>query len=243
MKARQHELTQQETKTVKASELKGQTIAFAGSGGLDSCTITRWLTNLGVRVVSMTVDLGQPDEPNLEAVRQRMLKAGAEEAIVIDGARLPGPRRPPRDSGPSQIRRRVLEHYGHRALCHDGPDPCGDAQTRHPRREPRRHRPRERPGALSARHEHARAGFPGLRPLARQRVSGRLRRTEGNDRVLSGQRGRGEALARQALQHRRQFHRVDSRGRQTGVAGGRRLGRRARVWRHTRQSAGQNRVV
>lgn len=70
---------------MRASELKGKTIAFAGSGGLDSCTITRWLANLGVRVVSMTVDLGQPDETDLEAVRQRMLQAGAGDAVVIDG--------------------------------------------------------------------------------------------------------------------------------------------------------------
>lgn len=70
---------------MKASELKGQTIAFAGSGGLDSCTITRWLANQGVKVISMTIDLGQPDDPDLEKVRQRMLGAGASEALVIDG--------------------------------------------------------------------------------------------------------------------------------------------------------------
>ncbi|MBN1516052.1 argininosuccinate synthase [Candidatus Sumerlaeota bacterium] len=70
---------------MKASELKGQTIAFAGSGGLDSMTITRWLTDLGVKVISMTVDLGQPDDPDLEAVRQRMLAAGAQDAVVLDG--------------------------------------------------------------------------------------------------------------------------------------------------------------
>ena len=69
----------------KAIDLKGQTIAFAASGGLDSCTTTRWLTNKGIRVVSMTVDLGQPDEPDLEKVRQRMLRAGAVEAVVLDG--------------------------------------------------------------------------------------------------------------------------------------------------------------
>lgn len=73
---------------MNARELKGQTIAFAGSGGLDSCTITRWLTDLGVKVVSMTLDLGQPDETDLETVRERMLAAGAAEAIVIDGRKM-----------------------------------------------------------------------------------------------------------------------------------------------------------
>lgn len=70
---------------MKATDLKGKTIAFAGSGGLDSCTITRWLTDLGVNVVSVTLDLGQPDESSLEEVRQRMLAAGAVDAVVLDG--------------------------------------------------------------------------------------------------------------------------------------------------------------
>lgn len=70
---------------MNASDLKGKTIAFAGSGGLDSCTITRWLTDLGVKVVSVTLDLGQPDESSLEEVRQRMLAAGAVDAVVLDG--------------------------------------------------------------------------------------------------------------------------------------------------------------
>lgn len=70
---------------MNASDLKGKTIAFAGSGGLDSCTITRWLTDLGVKVVSVTLDLGQPDESSLEEVRQRMLAAGAVDAVVMDG--------------------------------------------------------------------------------------------------------------------------------------------------------------
>ncbi len=70
---------------MNANDLKGQTIAFAGSGGLDSCTITRWLTDLGVKVVSVTLDLGQPDESSLEEVRQRMLAAGAVDAVVLDG--------------------------------------------------------------------------------------------------------------------------------------------------------------
>jgi argininosuccinate synthase len=68
---------------MKAQDLKGKTIAFAGSGGLDSCTITRWLTDMGVRVVCFTADLGQPDEDDTEAIRQRMLKAGAEDFVLL----------------------------------------------------------------------------------------------------------------------------------------------------------------
>jgi argininosuccinate synthase len=68
---------------MKAQDLKGKTIAFAGSGGLDSCTITRWLTDKGVQVVCFTADLGQPDEDDTEAIRQRMLLAGAADFVLL----------------------------------------------------------------------------------------------------------------------------------------------------------------
>ena len=57
---------------MNVSDLKGQTIGFLGSGGLDSCTITRWLADHGVKVVCFTGDLGQPDEPDLDRIRSRM---------------------------------------------------------------------------------------------------------------------------------------------------------------------------
>lgn len=65
-------------------ELEGKTIAFLASGGLDSCTITRWLSDHGVNVVTFTADLGQPDEENLEDVARRMEACGAKEAVIID---------------------------------------------------------------------------------------------------------------------------------------------------------------
>lgn len=68
---------------MKAQDLKGKTIAFAGSGGLDSCTITRWLTDQGVNVVCFTADLGQPDEDDVGAIRDRMLKAGAVDFVLL----------------------------------------------------------------------------------------------------------------------------------------------------------------
>jgi argininosuccinate synthase len=68
---------------MKAQDLKGKTIAFAGSGGLDSCTITRWLTDRGIQVVCFTADLGQPDEEDTEAIRQRMLLAGAADFVLL----------------------------------------------------------------------------------------------------------------------------------------------------------------
>ena len=68
---------------MKAKDLQGKTVAFAGSGGLDSCTITRWLTDQGVKVVCFTADLGQPDEEDTEAIRQRMLLAGAADFVLL----------------------------------------------------------------------------------------------------------------------------------------------------------------
>ena len=73
---------------MKVQDLKGKTIAFAGSGGLDSCTITRWLTDKEVRVVCFTADLGQPDEEDTEAIRQRMLSSGAADFVLLP-ARVP----------------------------------------------------------------------------------------------------------------------------------------------------------
>ena len=68
---------------MQVSDLKGKTIAFAASGGLDSCTITRWLTDEGVNVVCFTADLAQPDEKSLDAVRDRMLASGASDFILM----------------------------------------------------------------------------------------------------------------------------------------------------------------
>ena len=69
---------------MELADLKGQKIMLAVSGGLDSCTITHWLVEQGVEVVAYTADLGQPDEKNIEDVRDRMLASGASEMILED---------------------------------------------------------------------------------------------------------------------------------------------------------------
>lgn len=61
------------------------TVGGAVSGGLDSCTVARWLSDKGFTVEVFTVDLGQPDEENLDTVGDRMLGCGASSAIVLDG--------------------------------------------------------------------------------------------------------------------------------------------------------------
>lgn len=69
-------------------ELKDKNItqvAGAVSGGLDSCTVTHWLNSKGFSVHCYTVDLGQPDEESLDAVKDRMVGCGAESAHIIPG--------------------------------------------------------------------------------------------------------------------------------------------------------------
>src|ERR1700684_299373 len=65
------------------SSLKGQTIAFAASGGLDSCTITHWLTENGVKVVAFTADLAQPGEPDFSAIEKRLPASGAIDFVAV----------------------------------------------------------------------------------------------------------------------------------------------------------------
>ena len=69
-------------------ELKDKNInVFGGavSGGLDSCTVSHWLRSKGLDVECFTVDLGQPDEENLDAVTERMIACGATNASIVPG--------------------------------------------------------------------------------------------------------------------------------------------------------------
>ena len=69
-------------------ELKNKNIeivAGAVSGGLDSCTVTHWLSSKGFTIHCFTVDLGQPDEESLDAVKDRMIGCGAKEASIVPG--------------------------------------------------------------------------------------------------------------------------------------------------------------
>jgi argininosuccinate synthase len=69
---------------MNVTDLKGKTIAFAASGGLDSCTITHWLTQNGVKVVAFTADLAQPDEVDFGAIEKRMRACGAVDFVSVD---------------------------------------------------------------------------------------------------------------------------------------------------------------
>lgn len=68
---------------MNARDLQGETVAFCASGGLDSCTVTHWLSEQGIGVVTFTADLGQPDEPDLGAVAARMKECGAKDSVIV----------------------------------------------------------------------------------------------------------------------------------------------------------------
>ena len=70
---------------MRVQDLKGKKLGGLVSGGLDSCTITHWLTSHGAEPHCFTVDLGQPDEPDLNAIADRMLQCGAKTATILPG--------------------------------------------------------------------------------------------------------------------------------------------------------------
>ena len=73
-----------EETALTVNDLKSRTVAFAASGGLDSCTITKWLTEHGVTVVCFTADMAQPDEPDFADIERRMRACGASDFIALD---------------------------------------------------------------------------------------------------------------------------------------------------------------
>ena len=68
---------------MNVSDLSGKTIAFFASGGLDSCTVTHWLAEQGVKVVCFTADLAQPDETDFDDIERRMRACGAVDFVRV----------------------------------------------------------------------------------------------------------------------------------------------------------------
>jgi argininosuccinate synthase len=67
---------------VRLHELQGKKVGICVSGGLDSKTVTTRLMQAGVECICFTADLAQPDEDNIENVREKMRPTGAETVIV-----------------------------------------------------------------------------------------------------------------------------------------------------------------
>ncbi|MFZ9488334.1 MAG: argininosuccinate synthase, partial [Ilumatobacteraceae bacterium] len=62
----------------------GERVGIAFSGGLDTSAAVAWMKSKGALPCAYTADLGQPDEPNLEAVAKRAKEYGASIARVVD---------------------------------------------------------------------------------------------------------------------------------------------------------------
>ncbi|MED5361059.1 MAG: argininosuccinate synthase [Actinomycetota bacterium] len=63
---------------------KGERVGIAFSGGLDTSAAVAWMNEHGAVPYAYTADLGQYDEPNLEAVPERAVQYGAAAARIVD---------------------------------------------------------------------------------------------------------------------------------------------------------------
>jgi argininosuccinate synthase len=71
-------------RTILASLPVGEKVGLAFSGGLDTCCALAWMRENGAVPYAFIADLGQPDEPDLDAIAERALRYGAEDAFVVD---------------------------------------------------------------------------------------------------------------------------------------------------------------
>ncbi|MFO7303596.1 MAG: argininosuccinate synthase [Acidobacteriota bacterium] len=62
----------------------GEKVGIAFSGGLDTSAALHWMRQKGAIPYAYTANLGQPDEPDYEAIPRKALEYGAERARLID---------------------------------------------------------------------------------------------------------------------------------------------------------------
>ena len=62
----------------------GERVGIAFSGGLDTSVAVAWMRDKGAIPCTYTGDLGQPDEPDVDAVPVRALEYGAEISRLVD---------------------------------------------------------------------------------------------------------------------------------------------------------------
>ncbi len=62
----------------------GERVGFAFSGGLDTCCALAWMREKGALPYAFTADLGQYDEPDIDALPAKAKQYGAEEAFLVD---------------------------------------------------------------------------------------------------------------------------------------------------------------
>ncbi|MFM8610585.1 MAG: argininosuccinate synthase [Burkholderiaceae bacterium] len=70
--------------TILQSIPAGQKVGIAFSGGLDTSAALHWMKLKGALPYAYTANLGQPDEPDSEAIPRKAMEYGAERARLID---------------------------------------------------------------------------------------------------------------------------------------------------------------
>jgi argininosuccinate synthase len=70
--------------TILQSLPVGERVGIAFSGGLDTSAAIYWMRQKGAVPYCYTANLGQPDEPDYDAIPRRALECGAERARLID---------------------------------------------------------------------------------------------------------------------------------------------------------------
>ncbi len=63
---------------------KNQKVGIAFSGGLDTSAAIAWMRHHGAIPYTYTANLGQPDEPDYDAITRRAMEYGAENARLVD---------------------------------------------------------------------------------------------------------------------------------------------------------------
>src|SRR6059058_3407760 len=62
----------------------GQKVGIAFSGGLDTSAALHWMRLKGAVPYAYTANLGQPDEPDYDAIPRKAMEYGAEKARLVD---------------------------------------------------------------------------------------------------------------------------------------------------------------
>ncbi|MCL2714284.1 MAG: argininosuccinate synthase [Alphaproteobacteria bacterium] len=70
--------------TILKSLPKGEKVAIAFSGGLDTSAALLWMKQKGARVFAYTANLGQPDESDYNEIPRKAMEFGAENARLVD---------------------------------------------------------------------------------------------------------------------------------------------------------------
>src|SRR5690606_7367732 len=70
--------------TILQSLPLGEKVGIAFSGGLDTSAALLWMQQKGARPFAYTANLGQPDEPDYDAIPRKAMEYGAEKARLVD---------------------------------------------------------------------------------------------------------------------------------------------------------------